>query len=176
MYTVMIRTAGSTDLPILRRRYYEFHEFHALGVPDHLHSLGPFETHDWSSFDKAIDDILNNAGAAILLAELEGVPVGFVEVYLKQDDATNSAIVPHRYGHVQSLFVIEELRGRGIGRQLMDAAQQWARDRGATAIHLDTWEFDAGPLRFYEKNGYRTLKRTLIKALQEEAMPSALRQ
>ena len=32
-------------------------------------------------------------------------------------------------------------------------------------MKLDAWEFAAGPLGFYEKNGYKTLKRTLIKEL-----------
>ena len=54
---------------------------------------------------------------------------------------------------------------RLLGLQLVEAAQRWARQKGATEIKLDVWEFDAGPLRFYEKAGYRTLKRTLIKEL-----------
>jgi hypothetical protein len=47
----------------------------------------------------------------------------------------------------------------------MTAAEAWARQHGATEMQLDTWEFDAGPLRFYEKTGYRTLKRVLVKAI-----------
>ena len=39
------------------------------------------------------------------------------------------------------------------------------RERDATQMKLDAWEFAAGPLGFYEKNGYKTLKRTLIKEL-----------
>lgn len=160
-----IRVATREDRDTLRRLYYAFHEFHVLGVPSHLHSLGPYETYDWAAFDKAIGEIFSNPDAAILLMEVNGEPVGFVEVYLKQDDASNEAIVPYRYGHVQSLFVTASLRGRGLGRQLLASAECWVRERGATKMKLDTWEFAAGPLGFYERNGYKTLKRTLIKAL-----------
>jgi GNAT superfamily N-acetyltransferase len=97
--------------------------------------------------------------------EVNGEPVGFVEVSLKQDDASNEAIMPYRYGHVQSLFVTASLRGTGLGRQLLASAECWVRERDATQMKLDAWEFAAGPLGFYEKNGYTTLKRTLIKEL-----------
>jgi hypothetical protein len=33
-------------------------------------------------------------------------------------------------------------------------------------MKLDVWEFDAGPTRFYEQVGYRTLKRTLVRELE----------
>ena len=160
-----IRVATQDDRDTLRRLYYAFHEFHVLGVPSHLRSLGPYETYDWAAFDKAIDEIFSNPDAVILLIQVKGEPVGFVEVYLKQDDASNEAIVPYRYGHVQSLFVTAPLRGTGLGRQLLASAECWVRERDATQIKLDAWEFAAGPLGFYAKNGYKTLKRTLIKEL-----------
>ena len=160
-----IRVASQDDRDTLRRLYYAFHEFHVLGVPSHLRSLGSYKTYDWAAFDKAIGEIFSNPDAVILLMEVDGESVGFVEVYLKQDDASNEAIVPYRYGHVQSLFVTASLRGRGLGRQLLTFAECWARGRGATQMKLDAWEFAAGPLGFYETNDYKTLKRTLIKAL-----------
>ncbi|MDF0602962.1 GNAT family N-acetyltransferase [Psychromarinibacter sp. C21-152] len=50
------------------------------------------------------------------------------------------------------LAVSEAARGRGIGRQLMGALEQAARDRGATGIWLDTFSFQAPA--FYEGLGY----------------------
>ena len=163
MEEIRIRTATQDDRDTLRKLYYEFHEFHALGVPSHLRSLGPYETYDWNAFDKAIGEIFSNPDAVILLMEVNEQPIGFVEVYMKQDDASNQAIVPHRYGHVQSLFIAASLRGRGFGRQLLESGEQWALEKGATMIKLDAWEFAAGPLDFYEKCGYRTLRRTLAR-------------
>jgi GNAT superfamily N-acetyltransferase len=160
-----IRVAMQDDRDTLRKLYYEFHEFHALGIPSHLRSLGPCETYNWAEFDKAIGEIFNNPDAVILLMEMSEQPIGFVEVYMKQDDASNQASVPYRYGYVQSLFVTASLRGRGLGRQLLASAEQWAWERGATLMKLQVWEFAAGPLGFYEKCDYRTLKRTLSKVL-----------
>ncbi len=165
MEATIIRTATRDDGEVLRPLYYEFHEFHAAGVPSHLRRLGPYEEYDWATFDKAIGEILNNPDAAILLMELAGRPLGFAEVYLKQDDVSNQAIVACRYGYVQSLFITASIRRKGLGRQLLSSAEQWVRERGATRMRLEVWEFAAGPLGFYEKNGYHTLRRTLAKDL-----------
>ena len=54
--------------------------------------------------------------------------------------------------HVKLLWVAEALRGQGLGTQLMDAAEGFAIERGATAATLETHSFQAPG--FYEKRGY----------------------
>lgn len=56
--------------------------------------------------------------------------------------------------HVDMLAVVPERRRTGIGMQLLDQAEHWARQRGALGVHLETIEFQA--LGFYERLGYRT--------------------
>lgn len=56
--------------------------------------------------------------------------------------------------HVDMLAVAPERRRTGIGMQLLDQAEHWARQRGALGVHLETIEFQA--LGFYERFGYRT--------------------
>jgi ribosomal protein S18 acetylase RimI-like enzyme len=41
-------------------------------------------------------------------------------------------------GEVNSLGVLKSHRRRGIGRALMQEAERWLADRGATVIELDT--------------------------------------
>ena len=47
----------------------------------------------------------------------------------------------------------EALRGQGLGRQVMNAAEEWAREKGLVGIWLDAFDFQARP--FYERQGYR---------------------
>jgi len=147
----------------MSRLYVEFHEFHVAGVPDRLRTLGEPQQKDWTRLHDALDKILKDEQAQIFVAGCSEGLIGLVEVYLRQDDVENPFIVAHRYGFVQSLMVGELYRRGGTGRRLLDAAEAWARDRGATEIRLDVWEFEAGPLNFYEKSGYRTLKRSLVR-------------
>lgn len=55
--------------------------------------------------------------------------------------------------HVDMLAVLPERRRTGIGMQLLDQAEHWARQRGALGVYLETIEFQA--LGFYERLGYR---------------------
>ena len=55
--------------------------------------------------------------------------------------------------YVAKLWVDERGRGRGIGTQLLAAAEELARSRGCTDACLDTFEYQARP--FYEKLGYQ---------------------
>ncbi len=56
--------------------------------------------------------------------------------------------------HVDVLWVDEELRGRGLGRALLEAAEREAVARGCRYSHLETHSFQS--LGFYEKQGYVT--------------------
>lgn len=54
--------------------------------------------------------------------------------------------------YIAILWVHEELRGRGIGRQLMGMAEEYAAGRGRTHAHVDTLDFQAP--HFYQRLGY----------------------
>jgi GNAT superfamily N-acetyltransferase len=54
--------------------------------------------------------------------------------------------------HVDALWVDQAVRGQDYGSQLLELAEQEARQRGCMGAHLDTMSFQAQP--FYEKHGY----------------------
>jgi ribosomal protein S18 acetylase RimI-like enzyme len=55
--------------------------------------------------------------------------------------------------HVQSIWVPDELKGKGYGKALMHEAEQEAVRRGCPRVFLETFSFQALP--FYEKLGYK---------------------
>lgn len=84
-------------------------------------------------------------GGQILMAELDGRPVGCV------------AIVPDGTGayELSKMAVSPELRGRGTGRRLLAAAIEHARQLGARSLFLGSSTKLAGAIHLYEAVGFR---------------------
>jgi ribosomal protein S18 acetylase RimI-like enzyme len=55
--------------------------------------------------------------------------------------------------HVDTLWLVDDLRGNGWGTKLLEAAQDLGREKGATSAYLDTFDWQARP--FYERHGYK---------------------
>ncbi|HEX5895095.1 MAG TPA: GNAT family N-acetyltransferase [Thermoleophilaceae bacterium] len=56
--------------------------------------------------------------------------------------------------YLEELYVAPERRGEGLGRALLEAAMQAARDAGATHIDLGTSEDDVAAIGLYESAGF----------------------
>lgn len=56
--------------------------------------------------------------------------------------------------YLQELYVVPALRGRGIGRALLEATMAAAREAGAVGIDLNTGETDAEARGLYESAGF----------------------
>jgi acetyltransferase len=86
----------------------------------------------------------------VLVAELDGDVVGIA--HLVPSGAANA---PHR-AEVQRVAVAERVRGTGVGRTLMEAVDDAARERGLTLLWLTTHE-GTDACAFYEAVGYTKL-------------------
>lgn len=60
--------------------------------------------------------------------------------------------------YLEELYVAPKLRGQGIGRALLEAAMELARERGAARIDLDTSETDTAAIGLYESSGFSNLE------------------
>jgi GNAT superfamily N-acetyltransferase len=103
----------------------------------------------------ALRQAVESHDACILVAEGErGALIGFLTAY--QD------LHSVRFGYrawVEDFAVDPGHRSRGVGKALLDAAKDWARERGATHLELDSAESRVDAHRFYEREGaaYRAI-------------------
>ena len=111
---------------------------------------------------KVLVDAVRNQDprSAVLIAQGEdGAPVGFISMKTGKDVAGNDR------AHVADLAVAERARRGGVGRALMGAAEQWAREHEFDVISLDVWSTNDTALQFYRRLGYDAESLCLIKAL-----------
>src|SRR5947207_13490448 len=94
----------------------------------------------------AITDAIADQSAAVLVAEHRGELLGLCTAYL---DLNSVRFGPRCW--VEDLAVSPEHRSEGVGGDLLDAAEAWARERGATHFELDTGLAREDAQRFYER-------------------------
>ena len=90
---------------------------------------------------------------ALFGAETEaGVLVGWVHVQ------RHHSLELDPYALVVALVVDEHFRGGGVGRALLEATEQWARDHDLTEMRVRSNVTRERTHRFYEQRGYRNVK------------------
>jgi len=71
-------------------------------------------------------------------------------------------------GVVQNLYVRPTDRNAGVGRLLLDRAEEELAAAGADVVSVQTMADNAGTRRFYRRQGYAPHRTTLEKRLQDE--------
>jgi GNAT superfamily N-acetyltransferase len=113
------------------------------------------------AFNREYDD--PTPGIDVLAARLERLlPGGDVIALLTGDPATGFALLTLRanvwyegpVALLDELYVVPELRGRGLGSALLAAAEEATRGRGGELLEINVDADDVDARRFYERHGY----------------------
>lgn len=94
-------------------------------------------------------DAFDTPGAVFLGAFLEGKMIG-TGGYTKQSEEV---------AELKRMFVREEARGQGIGRQILKSLEDSARSNGITLLRLETGIHQPAAIRLYESFGYTRCSR-----------------
>jgi N-acetylglutamate synthase-like GNAT family acetyltransferase len=114
-----------------------------------LEQLGYDKSKEW--LNTKLQIYLNSDIYEVLVAEDDGIIVGFITLTLQESFVFDKCM------HVETLVIDEKIRGKGIGRELMIAAENFARDNSCDLIGLFTLNKRRkdGTHNFYEKMGYQ---------------------
>jgi GNAT superfamily N-acetyltransferase len=137
-----------------------------LALVPRLHEFGPPPIRPLERMNAAVVEELEAAiddppkGSALLVATSpDGAPLGFTYLVTASDFFTLED-----HGHVSELIVDRAGEGRGAGRALLAAGEEWAREQGYRLITLNVFEGNARARALYTRIGYSpdTLKMTKI--------------
>lgn len=87
--------------------------------------------------------------ASLIVADGDGAILGYALLLFRKGVA---------HARLYSLAADVRRQVAGTGRQLLAAAEQNARSRGATALRLEVREDNVRAIALYEKSGYRRLR------------------
>ena len=109
---------------------------------------------DWWERDEPPDEVFER-GARHLLADPN------TDFLLAGDPPAGVCQLRYRYSiwtgsdcWLEDIFVEEAARGTGLGRALVEAAFERARERGCARMELDVNEANPGAVRLYESLGF----------------------
>jgi ribosomal protein S18 acetylase RimI-like enzyme len=89
--------------------------------------------------------------SAIFIAEDEGgVLAGFIHLQTLTDYFNGE-----RHGYISDLAVDKACEGRGVGRLLLDSAEEWARQKGYRLLTLHVFSGNTHAQQIYEKRGFK---------------------
>jgi ribosomal protein S18 acetylase RimI-like enzyme len=156
---VRVRPAGVSDRDHLVRLRRQAERAHARLMPDYFREAPADAAGAWEPGQ--------GAWAAVLVAEAARQPsdvLGFVAIKVVVTPR-DPAMVPRRRAHVDVIVVDESHREAGIGKALMRAATDWARDRQAEEVVLTVWADNDAAEALYRALGYQPLARILRKRI-----------
>ncbi len=69
-------------------------------------------------------------------------------------------------GYLLGIFLSPELRGKGLGKELMECAEQWCLDKGMLTMQMSVGAANARALDLYGSFGYEPRMSVLTKQLK----------
>jgi ribosomal protein S18 acetylase RimI-like enzyme len=138
-------------------------EHHGTISPAHLPPMRA-RADSWARRRAAYAEWLAGGGFGFVAGD-DGIVAGYVMVRL-DDLASVSWQIDGRTAEIETLAVLPEHRGRGVGKALLDAARGMARERGATHATLSVVAGNEDALRFYEREGLRPFVSRLVGPIE----------
>lgn len=103
-----------------------------------------------------------DSGARVWLAEADpsGAPIGYLVLAPASLPIENPT---DRDLEVKRIYLLQQFHGTGIGKRLMIAAEQHAREIGATRLLLGVYSRNDRAVAFYERLGFRRVGTRLFR-------------
>ncbi|MFM2624512.1 GNAT family N-acetyltransferase [Vibrio owensii] len=152
-----IRSATPDDLNALFVLNTQISELHFRHAP---HTFVPPSEEDRAF----LADALADEARLVLIAEEGQQALGFITATITQNE-TISFLIKDPICRIGTIVVDENQKSKGVGRALMTAVEQWARESGATQVRLEVMEFNHNAQQFYDKLGFAPNSRLMMKCL-----------
>ena len=147
--------AGAERIPDLQPLWESLSRHHAEVAPE-LAVLGEVraEADSWAVRRDLYEEWLKDPNAFVLIAESQGVPVGYAVVQVRGPEETWAT--GDRVAQLETLTVLPGHRGQGIGSALVERMHEELRRLGASHFVVSVIASNADAVRFYERLGLTT--------------------
>jgi len=154
-----IRSAEKRDYHRINELYEQVDRLHREVHPDRFQKPAVL-----GRPDEFLNALVENESSYLIVAEEREEIIGFAEAYIVS--APNFPVLKQRsWLLIDSIAVDEGHRGMGTGQKLFDYLGAKAKERGVEEVELNVYAFNDSAIKFYEKNGFKELCKTMTKRL-----------
>ena len=133
---------------------------------DHLDQLHPEYREKMTELD--LKEVEENEGKCYLAVEngkAVGLIMGIIRKYEPYDYLDYTC---PRAGTITELIISKNIRGKGLGQQLMSKMEAYFLEKGCTHIYIDVFAYNKNAINFYDKQGYHNRMHTVVKQIKTE--------
>jgi ribosomal protein S18 acetylase RimI-like enzyme len=151
--SVSIAPGSAADLDALEPLWVSVHHRHADSMPE----LSPYvdDATTWRERRALYVELLAKPDTVLLLARIDGALAGYGLAHVLPLEETwigDTWVTGERIGEIESLSVLPEHRGKGIGTRLLDGLEAALP---VEDLILGVLPGNDAAIRMYERRGYR---------------------
>ena len=153
---VAIAFGSAADIESLRPLWLTLHRIHQRADPE----LAPHvsDVTSWTRRRALYEHCLQSPDAFLLLVHREGDLIGYAMVAVEPDGDvlwSDTWQVGEKVAELETMYLVPEERGRGLGGLLLDTVEAELESRGIGDLAIGAVPGNTGALRFYERRGFR---------------------
>jgi GNAT superfamily N-acetyltransferase len=154
----IIREYTPADQEAIENCIIELQDFEHTLEPDRIEGASIVRPY----FESLIDACQHQAGR-IFVAEVEGKKAGFVSVPMERSEDIISSIKD--YAYISDIVLLPSYRNRGLGKALLQRAEEFARQQGAAILKIQVLARNQRAVDVYLHAGFRPYELALLKEL-----------
>jgi ribosomal protein S18 acetylase RimI-like enzyme len=154
---IHLREAKATEMPLVKKIFVETSWDY---VPETQKKL--LDREKWNrNVIEYYESLLKQEDSMVFIAEIEHYKcVGHLIV-----GQTKGTITELSSGYIYDIFVEEEFRGKGVGKLLLEKAEDYCRKKGHSRISLSVSATNDSAIKLYSRTGYKPERTTMAKEI-----------
>lgn len=104
---------------------------------------------------------IKQPGSFAVGAHFQGELVGYA--FGRLDDGWAGWAMSAKVGRIETLAVLENMRGHGVGKLLLEESKRRFKASGASVVMLSVIAYNTRAIEFYEREGFITGSVELVK-------------
>ena len=110
--------------------------------------------------------VLTRGASKAYVAQIDQRPVGYIlisEKHLEETEYRKS----YRVLYIEQICVKREFKGKGIGKELVKYAKEYAKDKGIKRLEMDYWSKNESSGLFFRGQGFKNYNESLCFELDD---------